>query len=136
MSLLRWKDEYRTDVQEIDTQHQRLIDQVNDIHDLMRQGRGQQALAEAIGELTEYTRYHFSCEEKLMAEGGYDRTEAHTLEHGRLLGQIFELRRYVQDGHLVVTMNEMQFLRDWLVTHFMGPDRELAGHLKERRTGA
>jgi len=132
MSLLRWKDEYLTQVEEIDTQHQRLIDLINEIYDLMRSGRGDEAIAEALGEVVEFTRFHFSTVEKLMADTGYDGREAHSEEHERLLDQIIELRRSVQDGRTVLSMNEMYFLKDWLLSHFQGPDIGLAHHLLNR----
>ena len=40
MSLLIWKDEYLTQVEEIDSQHLRLIELINGIYDLLRSGRG------------------------------------------------------------------------------------------------
>ena len=129
MSLLRWKDEYLTQVEEIDTQHQRLMDLVNEIHDQMRFGRGPEAISEALGELVRYTKFHFASEEKLMGAAAYDQSEAHAAEHHRLLEQILELRHSIQDGHVEVTMDDMHFLKDWLLTHFQGPDKMLAMHL-------
>jgi hemerythrin-like metal-binding protein len=132
MSLLRWKDEYLTHVEEIDTQHQRLIDLINGIYDLMRSGRGDEAIAEAMGEVVDFTRFHFATEEKHMVETEYAGKDAHFSEHERLLDQIIELRRSVQDGRTVLSMNEMYFLKDWLLSHFQGPDRGLAHHLLNR----
>ena len=31
-----------------------------------------------------------------------------------------------------MSMNEMYFLKDWLLTHFQGPDKGLAVHLLNR----
>lgn len=132
MSLLRWKDEYLTQVEEIDTQHQRLIDLINGIYDLMRSGRGNEAIAEALGEVIDFTRFHFSTEEKFMMATEYPGRDAHFGEHERLLDQVMELRRSVQDGRTVLSMNEMYFLKDWLLSHFQGPDRGLAHHLLAR----
>lgn len=132
MSLVRWKDEYLTQVEAIDSQHRRLIDLINGIYDLMRVGRDQESIAEALGEVVEYTRFHFGTEEKAMTETSYKGFEGHAAEHERLLDQIRELRRSLQDGRIVVSMNEMYFLKDWLINHIQGPDRGLAAHLMER----
>ena len=56
MSLLRWKDEYLTQVEEIDTQHRRLFDLINGIYDLIRVGRGSDSIVEALGEVVETAR--------------------------------------------------------------------------------
>lgn len=132
MSLLRWKDEYLTGVEEIDEQHRRLFDLVNGIYDMMRHGRGQEAITEALSELFEYTRFHFSVEEKFMADTKYAGVSGHSEEHERLLNQIRDLRCEARDGRIVMSMNEMYFLKDWLLTHFQGPDRGLAAHLLNR----
>lgn len=132
MSLLRWKDEYLTQVEEIDIQHRRLFDLVNDIYDMMRLGRGQSSVVEAMTELYEYSRFHFGTEEKFMAETQYNGTDPHMAEHVRLLDQINNLRIEVRDGRIVLSMNEMYFLKDWLLVHFQGPDKGLAHHLITR----
>jgi len=132
MSLLVWKDEYLTQVEEIDSQHMRLIELINGIYDLLRSGRGNESIAEALDEVVDYTQFHFSTEEKFMADTDYPGVLAHSSEHERLLDQIRELRRSVQDGRTVVSMNEIYFLKDWLLSHFQGPDRGLARHLLNR----
>lgn len=132
MSLLRWKDEYLTQVEEIDTQHRRLFDLINGIYDLIRVGRGSDSIVEALGEVLEFTQFHFATEEKFMDSTSFLAAEGHKNEHGRLLDQIRELRRSVRDGRTVMSMNEMYFLKDWLLSHFQGPDRGLASHLLSR----
>jgi len=132
MSLMRWKDEYLTFVEAIDEQHQRLFDLINAIYDMMRLGRGNESIASALTELTEYTRFHFATEEKFMAETAFPGTEGHASEHVRLLDEIRELRHRVLDGSTVMTMNEMYFLKDWLLTHFTGADKGLSKHLQKR----
>ena len=132
MSLLRWKDEYLTGVDEIDEQHRRLFDLVNGIYDMMRLGRGQEAITEALSDLYEYTRFHFSTEEKFMDDTKYPGLTGHSEEHVRLLNQIRDLRCEARDGRIVMSMNEMYFLKDWLLVHFQGPDKGLAHHLINR----
>lgn len=132
MSLMRWKDEYLTFVDAIDEQHQRLFELINAIYDMMRSGRGNEAIASALTELTEYTRFHFATEEKFMSETAFPGADGHASEHIRLLDEIRELRHRVLDGSTVMTMNEMYFLKDWLLTHFTGADKGLSRHLQKR----
>ncbi|MCB9497167.1 MAG: hemerythrin family protein [Fibrobacteria bacterium] len=131
MALIRWKDEYLTSIGSIDEQHQRLFELINAIYDMMRLGRGAESIAAALSDLTEYTRFHFGSEETLMSETGFSSREAHAAEHVRLLDEIRELRHRILDGSTVMTMNEMYFLKDWLLNHFTGADQGLAKHLKK-----
>ena len=132
MSLMRWNDEYLTFNQVIDEQHQRLFEIINGIYDMIRVGRGHESVAHALSDLTEFTRFHFATEEKYMQEASFAGLEHHAAEHGRMLDEIRELRHRILDGSTVVTMNEMSFLKDWLLVHFTGLDRGLAAFLKER----
>jgi hemerythrin-like metal-binding protein len=136
MSLMRWNDEYLTFNQVIDEQHQRLFEIINGIYDMIRVGRGNESVAYALSDLSEYTRFHFATEEKYMHETGFPGFEHHSAEHGRMLDEIRELRHRILDGSIVVTMNEMSFLKDWLLVHFTGLDRGLAAFLKERAESA
>lgn len=131
MSLMRWKDEYLTFIEAIDEQHQRLFELLNAIYDMMRVGRGGEAIAAALTELTEFSRFHFATEEGIMEEGGFAGLEAHKAEHVRLLDEIRELRHRVLDGSTGMTMNELYFLKDWLLNHFTGVDRTLAKFLQK-----
>lgn len=129
---MRWNDEYLTFNQAIDEQHQRLFEIINGIYDMLRVGRGNESIAYALTELTEFTRFHFATEEKFMVEADFPGCDHHASEHSRLLDEIRELRHRVLDGSTVVTMNEMSFLKEWLLSHFTGPDRGLAVFLKQR----
>lgn len=131
MSLMRWKDEYLTFIEAIDEQHQRLFELLNAIYDMMRVGRGGEAIAAALTELTEYSRFHFATEEGIMEQGGFAGLETHKAEHVRLLDEIRELRHRVLDGSTGMTMNELYFLKDWLLNHFTGVDRTLAKFLQK-----
>lgn len=132
MSLMRWNDEYLTFNQVIDEQHQRLFEIINGIYDSIRVGRGNESVAHALSDLTEFTRFHFATEEKYMAQAGFPGLDHHASEHARLLDEIRELRLRILDGSTVVTMNEMSFLKEWLLSHFTGPDRGLASYLKQQ----
>lgn len=132
MSLMRWNDEYLTFNQVIDEQHERLFEIINGIYDMIRGGRGHEAVAHALTDLSEFTRFHFATEEKYMTEAEFPGCEHHAGEHARLLDEIRELRHRILDGSTVVTMTEMSFLKDWLLMHFTGLDKGLAVFLKQR----
>lgn len=136
MSLMRWKDEYLTFIETIDEQHQRLFELLNAIYDMMRSGRGPESIASALTELTEYSRFHFATEENFMVQAEFNGLEGHAAEHVRLLDEIRELRHRMLDGSTGMTMNEMYFLKDWLLNHFTGADKGLAKHLQKRAESA
>ena len=62
MALIQWSDELSDGVRELDAQHQRLIQMINELNDAMLQGKGKDALSEVIAGLHQYARTHFASE--------------------------------------------------------------------------
>ncbi|MBI5092471.1 MAG: hemerythrin family protein [Candidatus Hydrogenedentes bacterium] len=81
MSILVWDEKYSVGISEIDRQHQRLIQMINDLHEALVAERGQQALTEIVGRMLDYTIYHFAAEETLLKNNGYALYDAHQQEH-------------------------------------------------------
>ena len=124
--IFPWRESYSVRVPEIDTQHKELIRLINDLHSAMLEGKAKTILSGLIGELTRYTQKHFVFEESWMKRMGYSRVAAHQIEHGRLIQQVQELRDKVESGRITVTIEVMQFLKDWLANHILVQDQAYA----------
>jgi hemerythrin len=96
----------------------------------MLQGNGNDALGRILSELVRYAGSHFSYEEAMLQQRGYSSLTAHRAEHRLLANQIQDLQAQFQSGKLLMTMQVMQFLKDWLANHILTRDmqyvRELA----------
>ena len=66
MPLITWTDNLSVNHTEIDNQHKKLVDLINILFDAMKAGKGTDVLNKIFAELTSYTIYHFTYEEKLM----------------------------------------------------------------------
>ncbi|MDX9859921.1 MAG: bacteriohemerythrin [Rhodospirillales bacterium] len=132
MSLIAWGPQIAVGHPEIDSQHQKLIDLVNRLHDAMAKGKGRDVLGHILMELEDYTRYHFGTEEALMDKHVYTGTFAHKQKHKELVGQLAAIMAEYKKGKLTVTMETMDFLRSWLTDHIMGMDKKLSHFLSAR----
>lgn len=111
-------------VPEMDAHHKHLVALLNRLHTAMAAGQGRAAQASILDELAAYTVQHFEAEEAWMKRHGYARLEAHKAEHARLAASV---RAYVMDlrsGKIAVTVQLMQFLKEWLVGHILGWDKD------------
>ena len=88
MAFIDWDDSFSVKVKEIDAQHKRLVDMLNELYDAMRQGKGKEVLGKIIGGLIEYTDVHFKTEEKYFDKFGYPETEAHKKEHSDFVQKV------------------------------------------------
>jgi len=127
--LFAWRNEYSVHIPQIDNQHKGLIRLINDLHSAMVEGRGQAAAATILDSLVRYTESHFSFEEGMLRQRGFSRLESHRAEHRRLTQQVQDLREKSRSGRLIITVEVMHFLKNWLANHIMGFDQTYAREL-------
>jgi methyl-accepting chemotaxis protein/hemerythrin len=130
--IMQWSDDLSVNIREIDEQHLRLIDLINKLHGAMRSGKGMQATAKVLEELKDYTVFHFSSEEALFEEHGYSGLVNHVAAHKALVNQVLDYEAKVLSGQSSVTMEVMNFLKDWLIKHIKGVDKKYSAYFNER----
>ena len=154
MAFVEWNDAYRTNIEEIDEQHQQLFDLLNELHEAMiraHSGRvatpfvGEQdtpasALSElgtiqmVLGELLDYTVYHFAEEEQQMLVHDYPRYEQHKAAHEFFVERIRDFQRNFGEGRAVHSADVVTFLATWLQRHVLVADQVLGAFLAEKKS--
>ena len=132
MALIQWDDSLSVSVVEIDKQHQKLLALINDLHDAMKQGKGKDILAKIIGELCNYAGNHFATEEEYFDKFGYPAAASHKLEHINFVKKVSEFKNSFDGGQLALTIEVMNFLKDWLKTHIKGTDKKYGPFFNEK----
>ncbi|MGE5571145.1 MAG: bacteriohemerythrin [Rhodospirillales bacterium] len=134
MTIFSWKEEYSIGRSQIDSQHKRLFEIGGRLHQAMAAGKGQEAIAPILDDLIAYTRSHFGMEEALMQTHRYPAFATHRAEHEALTERVLEFRRQFAEGKIALTVDMLQFLKDWLVRHIGEVDRRFGAWLNERVT--
>ena len=124
MPLMEWSNALSVKVDDIDNQHKRLVDLVNQLHDAMLQGKGREAMGKVLGGLIDYTKTHFAFEERLMTTHSYPASALHKAEHDDLTKKVLDLQSQYLLGKMTITLDVMRFLQDWLSTHIQKVDRQ------------
>ncbi len=124
MPIVVWNDTLSVGVKKCDEQHQHLIGILNQLYDAMSQGRGKQALAATLNELIAYTRTHFADEEKMMAAVQYAGFAEHAAEHRDLTNQVLDFQKRFETGEVSLTVEMLNFLRDWVTNHIQKTDKK------------
>ena len=132
MRLINWEEKYSVKIKDIDDQHSKLIDLINQLHEAMKEAKGKEVVGGIISELVSYTKHHFSAEEKLMKENSYPEYAKHKTEHDNLTNKVVEFQNSYKSGKAPLSMDLMQFLKDWLVNHIMKVDKEYSGFLNSK----
>ena len=132
MALHTWNSTCSVGVRAMDDQHGILMDTINELQAALLSGCSRETIGAHLEQLLNFTTMHFQGEERLMEQLGFPGLTEHRAEHQRLLAQIQESSHRVQRNGDVPVRTLLQFLRDWYLEHFEGPDQEYGPWLNER----
>ena len=126
---LEWKDEYCVGIGSIDQQHRKLVNLINQLQTAIDYSTGEEFERDALDELVDYTKTHFSYEEGLMKDNDYPDYEQHKAQHQKMFKKVEEvLAEYEQDQDTAMS-NAVEYLKDWLINHINGTDKQYSSYL-------
>ena len=134
MAWMEWTQEYSVNVVKIDDQHKKLIGIINELYEALSiEGSKKEAINKVIGELYDYTKYHFSAEEELMRKFSYPQYINHKSTHDNFIMKIVEFQdEYRQGRILVLSVELIQFVRDWLFKHILTVDKQYSSFFNQQ----
>jgi hemerythrin-like metal-binding protein len=121
---MTWNDSYSVGVKALDKQHTVLVDTLNELYDAMMKGQARSIVDRLLGKLVNYTHEHFATEEKMMMATKFPGLEQHILRHRDLTKQVSEFVGRYELGEITLSLDLLNFLRDWLGTHILKEDHE------------
>ncbi|NHA13397.1 GGDEF domain-containing protein [Thioalkalivibrio sp. XN279] len=139
MTAFKWNQNFVTGLGEVDSQHQRLVQLINELGDMLGENQFTQAdLESLLGELADYAKHHFSEEETLMARAGIDprHLQAHEAAHAGFLEEVALLQAGLQGDSAQAAMRLLDYLTHWLAFHILGQDQNMAAQLGMIAAGA
>jgi hemerythrin len=134
MTKIAWDESLSVNVDLIDEQHKMLIQKLADLSEAFTKGLEQNKIMQTLEFMMDYTDFHFSAEEKVMAEQEYPGLEEQKQQHEEFrmtLNNILE--DYKEEGTTTAIAAEINdFLHNWLIDHIKGSDSKLGIYLNEK----
>jgi len=129
--LVQWQDSYSVGVKQIDEHHMKLIRLTNKLFSSCMAGntKGRDTFLEIIHEAVEYTGYHFGIEEKIMRRISYPDFVKHKQEHTDFVREVYTKVEEFKTGKILVPLQFVYFLRDWVLHHIAVCDKKLGKYL-------
>ena len=127
--FVEWKDEYSVGIDSIDQQHKKLLNLINQLQTAVDYSTGDEFERDALDELVDYTKTHFSYEEGLMRDNEYPDFEPHKAQHEKMLKKVEEVLAEYEQDHDTAMSNAAEYLKDWLINHINGTDKEYSSYL-------
>jgi hemerythrin len=120
MAYLHWTKDLDTGIDDIDKQHRRIVDYINELNEANDAGE-LAATEHVLNKLVDYARNHFTAEEELLKKADYPYLKAHKRLHEMFIKRIAEFQHRVSSGENVIPeLHSM--LKTWLVNHIKGDD--------------
>lgn len=132
MALIQWNDNLSVKVASFDAEHKKLVAMVNNLHEGMKERRGNQVLGEILQELADYVETHFKHEEELMQKYNYPGFSTHKAEHEKLTAEVQKLLQDFLKGSITLSITVSNFLKDWLQNHIQKTDKQYADFFVEK----
>lgn len=126
MSFVLWNDDFSVGIDQVDTQHKRLIFLLNNMHDALTKGDTITIVQETLDSLVDYSINHFNDEEDIMVACNFPEYDAHKKIHNQLLENVILFQQKLNAGEEAISYELVDFLRDWLIDHIMREDKKYA----------
>ena len=92
MELFKWNTSYSVHNDELDNQHKKLFDIINELFAAFTDRTLDEKLDDIISRLHEYTVYHFNEEEQLLKQKGTPLSAEHLEQHAFFIAKTKELK--------------------------------------------
>jgi hemerythrin-like metal-binding protein len=129
LEIFPWNENFETGIREIDLQHQKLVDIINELAFHLVNDADSVVLEEYFDRLSDYTQYHFHSEEEIWNE--YFQNDAwlsnHEHTHETFIQSLENLKQQSKKTSLhEVIQDVVSFLTKWLAFHILDTDKRMA----------
>lgn len=127
--MFEFTDNYKTNIDFVDREHKKLFEIIERTYDVINAqflADKYDQIVSIIDELREYTKLHFSDEEKYMEEIGYEGIAAQKLAHESFIDRLACIDMdAVDDSQQEYLCELIDFLLEWLKNHILKMDKKI-----------
>ena len=133
--LVTWDEHFVIGIELMDNQHKELVKLTNQLYYACLAGNDviAQAFKEAMSQMVEYVRFHFSVEAELMKRVNFPEYNEHKAQHDLLVKQILTAASEFQSGKKIAANNFVRTLKDWIFGHIAVYDKSYAAFIVKQK---
>jgi len=125
MAVIEWKPEFELGLQPMDETHREFIAMLNDL-----EAAPDEEIDEKLDQFIAHTVAHFEQENHWMRLSGFPPIGCHMGEHERVLAILYEVRRMVHTGQVIIARVLARDLATWFENHAATMDYALAYYIE------
>lgn len=132
---MKWKDEYELGIDDIDNQHKKLIEIINNYNHSISDSNTNsiEEIGQIIIYLINYTCFHFKAEEIWMAKLDYPDIDTHMAIHQDLIDKLRDILLKIKRKESYTPIEFYYFLMSWLNDHILGEDLKIGKFSKKTK---
>lgn len=129
MEHIEWNDALKVNNPDIDKQHQKLFKLINEVYKAIAENKSEETTKNTIDEMENYITTHFTLEEIMMKNAGYEGLEQHINEHRIFVDKVRNLRERYEQGQVILNLEVTSFIKDWIINHIIFTDQKYKGKI-------
>lgn len=133
MDKIVWTASLSVGVTEIDEQHQRLFTIIDELSNAKRDSLDRASILAILGQLVDYSDYHFRTEDNYMIENNYPLFLSHRKEHLAYIRKMGDLVNALERKDNSLSEDILEFLNNWWQTHITDSDLKYARYIKAQQ---
>jgi hemerythrin len=131
-NLFDFETEFRLGIENVDKEHETLVNMLNQVHNLISEGKREEARSYFNETLTLYVNEHFSNEEAFMESIGYEHLEEHKKIHQQFKDSFQDLKPKIDSADDAAFRNALNDTFTWIINHIGRTDKKYANYLKNK----
>ena len=133
MAFFVWKDSFNIGIEEIDRQHRKFLEMLNEYYEVVSRSKTATLDHKLVNKLKAYASLHFDFEVNLLKNTGYIDTEEQLKQHNYFESRISELESSLVQGNAESLNAVFTFLRDWFLSHVLESDRKFVPYVTKQQ---
>ncbi len=132
---LGWTEDLSVGVNSIDDQHKIWFDKADQLFSAGKSGQAKDFIGQLLDFLDDYTKKHFSDEEKYMQSIKYPEYDRQKALHTAFIAQLADLKKEFKEsgGNILVVLNANQMVVEWLTKHISNEDKKIGAYVKNMK---
>ncbi len=127
---LEWKEEYNVNISFIDEHHQKFLNILNNLQEVVHQDNCSERISEIYFSLVHYAEHYLIREAMYFKE--YPNFIHHQDAHKEFINRVTKLQRDFEAGKKEVCSEMYQYLLEWFQNHILKYDKEAVNYLKSK----
>ena len=132
MEKIIWDKNYSVGLDEIDKQHKKLIEIINQLIDAQDASVRSEAVSDTLTNMMSYASYHFQAEEEYLKKYNYPDYVSHHKEHMEFIRKTAEFSMETVALKKSIPTEILSYLKDWLTVHILESDMKYKDYFESK----